>query len=896
MRCTPPRTLCWLLTFLLLFEWSGVLGWGLARGQSANQTRLALPSPAELAKAGAIPPPARKPLPEGLLTQLEALYRAIPDVRYDIAARARTLGAGAEPAFRFVRDQISFEAYPGVLRGAEGTYVTRAGNAFDRSLVLAELLRGKGVRTRFAMGRLPRPQAERLFGRIFETPRPLEADAVNAPLPSYSVDAAAFSARLRARALRDYAVIRKALGNTLPSRGSPSREDVLREIEQHIWVQAEVNGRWVDIDSAFADAVPGRTYATAERTVEVLPKEAYQRVTIRVISETLASGSLKTETALEFSTTAEELLDRQVFLTHTPGGGGGLAGAIAGAATGGGDVWTPMLWVDGGVHLGKPIAFSEQAKPAERGRPPGGGLGGLFGAGGALSAPSQFVAEWLQVELAFPDGRREVTQRALIDRAGMAWRQSGKPDAAALRPLARDADGLTAPRALNNIWFSAGRHNLSHYTGALWQLAQWVKEVALQGRDASKGAGAPSSTPPNFGEQVWPLAVTNFALLVQSDHAVVPALNDSALYRFYADSPRIMVVSIGLDGSGGRHVQYDLRRDRLRGIARDASPEAGLVERKVWFGVLQGALEHEMAVEHAVAGGADSAKVISTSGLLADEGAVGLRPTDAARVSGLFASKETAARAARALAGGNVLVVSKPILRGGPLAWWHIAPDGETRAVLGEDANGVEWPAPTKYPGSGGLGDIDYPIPKDWVGNPNPPGGGPTGGGGTGGGAIPQDPIPGGGARPPGPPPRPGTIPQDPLPGGGARPPGSPPTTGPATAKPAPGGWDPSKYPQHDNPMKPGGTKDECRKRGSLSTPAIRVAMASPLPSGLIQGHGRESVHPPLLLATATESTLVTNCVAVPAVGVAGIAMAIVALGFLGIAAAALGYLIGSNL
>ena len=79
--------------------------------------------------------------------------------------------------------------------------------------------------------------------------------------------------------------------------------------------------------------------------------------------------------------------------------------------------------------------------------------------------------------------------------------------------------------------------------------------------------------------------------------------------------------------------------------------------------------------------------------------------------------------------------------------------------------------------------------------------------------------------------------------------------------------------------------------------PGIRVAMASPLRPGLLDGHARESVETPVLLAqTATESTLVTGCVAKPAAGVAGIAMAIVALGFLGIAAAALGYLIGSNL
>jgi len=97
--------------------------------------------------------------------------------------------------------------------------------------------------------------------------------------------------------------------------------------------------------------------------------------------------------------------------------------------------------------------------------------------------------------------------------------------------------------------------------------------------------------------------------------------------------------------------------------------------------------------------------------------------------------------------------------------------------------------------------------------------------------------------------------------------------------------------------MSPGGTKDDCKKGSSLPTQGIRVAMAAPVSSSLLDGQPGKPVRPPVLLAqTATESTLVTKCVAVPAVGVAGIAMAIVALGFLGVAAAALGYLIGSNL
>ncbi len=344
--------------------------------ESGQIAGLELPLSSELTKAPALmvkPPAPSFGTVDEFVAQVDALSVKIPKAHYDLEAAAQALDPGIDPAFLFVRDHIRYEAYPGVLRGPGITLATRAGNACDRSLFLAGILKRKGIHTRIARGRLERPQAERLFARIFEPTPQLPADAESTAAAARQPEAAAFEARLRTRAVRDYAAIRKALGDALPSGMSPSREQVLREIEEHVWVQAEVDGRWVDLDSAFAEAEPGRTYTAAEQTFEALPKESYQRVTIRIISETLASGSLKTDMALEFSANAAELLDRQVFLTHVPGGGGGLGGAMTGGIMGK-DTWTPALWVNGQFHIGKPIAFREGQKPVERGKPPTGGL------------------------------------------------------------------------------------------------------------------------------------------------------------------------------------------------------------------------------------------------------------------------------------------------------------------------------------------------------------------------------------------------------------------------------------------------------------------------------------------------------------------------------------------
>ncbi len=642
--------------------------------RTAGPNVLSIPSATELRGARALRLSQVTPVtlpPEDLIRNAEAIFDRLPVVRYDLEARTASLGAGIGPSLAFVRDHIRYEAYPGTLRGAEGTLTAGAGNAADRSLLLAALLKAKGFQTRFAMGRLTRDRAEALMARIFAPERP-EVDATGAPPPA--VDELIL--RLRARALRDFAVIRQVLGTALPPRANLTRERVLTEIEPHVWVQVDDGGTWRDVDSAFADAAPGKAYASAERVSDTLPHELAQRVTIRLLTESLAGDALQTHTALEFTAPAPDVLDRQIFLLfgRDPSLAGGVAGGISG-----GEMWTPILWVDGDVHEGREISFAYADRPGEsprRGGPPRGGLGDVLGPGGALSSGSQFVAVWLEFEIAFPDGTRDTTRRAIVDRAGPAWRAAAKADPAALKAVPLDAEGLLAPRTVHNIWLSAGRHNLA----ALATAARVLAELAAM--------RLPDPPPPDllFGELLWPFAMQNLAMLVYSDHVIVPGLNDGPGHRFYADSPRISTISVGPDtraGDDGVSLRIDLLRDHVRGLAREPGAETGVLERRLWFGALEGALEHEIAARYAVSLGGDPAAVRSTSGVLEDGDAVVLRPGDAPPAT----SADTAAGIARALAAGSVLVIPRRALQAGPPAWWEILPgSGDVRAVY-DDAN-----------------------------------------------------------------------------------------------------------------------------------------------------------------------------------------------------------------
>jgi len=661
---------------------------GIGRIFQHNTAELTLPVGDDLTA----PDPPSKPLnPDELVTRIESWIQQTPKGRYSLTARAEALGSGVEPAFFFVRDNIRYESYSGILRGDEQTFQARSGNSFDRSLLLAKLLKLKSVPTRFVSGSLSSADAERLFARIFE---PLHPDKdVPASRSAPSPGAAAFLSRVKARGRRDYLAIRAALGQSLPASASPSREDVLREIQHHVWVQAQVDGRWIDLDSSFGDATPGRSYCKVDQTLDELPSESHQHVTMRVTAETLADDQIKSETVLEATMPAEDLLDRQIFLTHTPAGQAALGGL--GGTPQGGNVWAPALWVDGQFYSGKPVDFSAEGSS--------GGGGDLFG--GAFASPPVFVAEWLEFEIAFPDGHSEVTRRILADR-GLAWRKAGTPDPEALRPLARDERGPLAPRAVHNIWLSAGTHNLPAYAIGLMALLRSLRGAAADQTSSQDQPSSSSQPPPSdlsFGEQVWPLALQNFAFLVWSDHVIIPAVNDSPAVRLYPDSPRILMFSVGEGKGGGAYGEYDLRRDFLRGVAREPSAEAGVIERKIWFGALEGALEHESVAHDAAFSGNDPTKVATTSRLLTSAGTITLRPEDAAHGAKLAGEPETAARMLSSLSSGSFLVVPHSASGGDPAGWWEVTGAGNTRAVLGADLNGG-YLIYTNYVNASGVG------------------------------------------------------------------------------------------------------------------------------------------------------------------------------------------------
>ena len=130
----------------------------------------------------------------------------------DLACAARLTTSTA--IFRFVSDEIRYEPYVGILRGAAGTLETRAGNSVDKALLLGALLDASLVPYRFARG-------------------PLDATAVAGIMTSISTDAAGARSIGRDAVARDLDELTRANPSTPTASGAPAGQDIARlhEIE-----------------------------------------------------------------------------------------------------------------------------------------------------------------------------------------------------------------------------------------------------------------------------------------------------------------------------------------------------------------------------------------------------------------------------------------------------------------------------------------------------------------------------------------------------------------------------------------------------------------------------------------------------------------------------------------
>lgn len=248
----------------------------------------------------------------------EAIRVNIDRSAFDQEVLIDNLDFDAAEITNFVAEQIAFEPYAGVLRGAQGTLLARAGNALDQSLLLATLLKDAGFHAVIRSGSLTNAEASRLVNTLHQRPQapaPWDTAAVakvqTELLQSFTDlnKAYAESGREPKFTMQDVIVginqdrdeLLAALGSAGIKLGSDDKNvAIINEAEHYYWVSFREGPSqpWVAAHPAFGKAEHPEV-EIQETYSGNIPTELSHRVRLELIVEQRFGGKINTGAMME---------------------------------------------------------------------------------------------------------------------------------------------------------------------------------------------------------------------------------------------------------------------------------------------------------------------------------------------------------------------------------------------------------------------------------------------------------------------------------------------------------------------------------------------------------------------------------------------------------------------
>lgn len=665
---------------------------------------------------------------------------------FEIDALAAKLGSDPAVILQFVRDEIRYEPYVGALRGALGTLVSRAGNSLDRSLLLAALLQKAGLSVQISNGTLGDADARALVLRVFEPAKPVPSalpdltalgpelgDALGADQQQMQRHvaeerAAATAGRDRLNAYVDNEaqfltglMTKAGVDATVLTRS----ERLAAEAKDHYWVRyQDASGKWLDLDSAFADAKPGQGHAESIRSFspDAVPEELYHHLRIALMLRATAdpdSGSSTDQVLLDRELRIPDLQGKAVTLASAPvpridplKPGVTLAEVVDSAK-----VYQTALLVGDEETSGKGFDLqgrvggvaTPESVDVEQAGGVGGANGGLWGAiggttgGGANDSSSKnaggsIVGEWVVYTMTSPEvaggaARVRTYRRDIIAPVTVTSWSADSPD----KPRTAPTHLALADLRRRLMW----SENLLPVAGA--PRRDYAAYMQLQALAASRPVfdafnkvrhGLPidrttlTAPPQAMAATVWLAAI---AMRGSEGHDGASA----ARLRSYFDEPGLIAYQRSIGGPSGqlsRKEGFDIVSYSPR---LTVSPNAGAVDAaavQVRRGVLATRLEaelsaHALGSDHAVESVANTTNVFSAAqrrGIpisVLQPGAAGTRKLAALAISDLVKAE----LAEDLGAGQTVIIPSQPVTTSAQsqIGWWRWRADsGELTGVM----------------------------------------------------------------------------------------------------------------------------------------------------------------------------------------------------------------------
>jgi len=632
--------------------------------------------------------------------------------------------AGSDPAalFAFVHDRIRTEIYRGVLRGAGGTLMSGAGNAWDQSLLLAAMLRHHGREVRFAHAHLPADAAAKIVDRMFtDAAGPSAKAAPGVDLPDGLRDQGrATFARIQADWQRAHADLLDAIDRAHLTLGGGvvSPQALASESADHLFVQYRDGDQWIALDPAGATA-PGASAAPAEETFADVPDSAYHHVTVHVFIETRRDGRLDRQEALRYPATAAELHGHPLLLTHRFEHDLTAQWRATPVLQAGAKFYAARTFNAAGLVAAKAKSKEDligQAHDAV------GGLGAVtdaFGGGAAPPKPpaaAELTGESLEVEFTDPAKQSVTVRRDLFDRIGVVARANG---AAATAPVAALTVAGDTPIQLAGVYacaFASGRLDPALPLRRVKAAAALPPDLQALGRAraAQDGSLAPADRQKLarvLEELPSVLAATAESTIVVSQQLASRLRAGDASTLFYEATPRLVIASF--EPTAG--AALDLRRAAVRAVSRNATA-ADLAKASLARSAADAAIESALMATGPRPGSParriaaidvfDRARAdgITFVAVRSGEPLTALQPSDFAR-----------ARMAATEPGRVLIAPARMPSAPARFAWWLLDPStGDAVTVLDTGLHGAQ--SMPEYAETNAISPLAYEVPP-----PGPP-------------------------------------------------------------------------------------------------------------------------------------------------------------------------------
>ena len=380
----------------------------------------------------------------------EAAAAAAP-MRDAVSELAAALDYDAERIFRFVSDEVRYDPYSGILRGARGTLNSRAGNSADQALLLAALLDASLLPVRFAMGEIDSATADALMAGAeadVDSIRRHGLEALAGTLPGREPDPVELTPEqqeLLDRALANseqvVAWARDQLERTVGTIEAALQEAGVELLDgfttmpdseraRHIWVQVAATDDWIDLDPTMPGAGQGEVLARAAETPDALPEEMAHLVELSVIGEALDGETLSEKLLVGYRDRSDAIAGLPIALMNTPPEAIAALGVSVAGALDGGSGYVPVIIVgDTAVVGANPIRLAVAGPGRE-----------LAAEGGddfleAGASAGETTAQWVELTIRSPEAEPIVVRREIFDRIGPARRAAGGVTVADIAPV-----------------------------------------------------------------------------------------------------------------------------------------------------------------------------------------------------------------------------------------------------------------------------------------------------------------------------------------------------------------------------------------------------------------------------------------------------------------------------